>query len=122
MSKREFIKYLKDLIKILKEEKEALVKNDGDTLVEILNKKSIHIEELEKFKGIDFEDEKIMGLIGEIDSLQELNLLLTKQALSFQEDFLESLSKATKTTKTNTYQKIGKYEKNSGTSIIEKDV
>lgn len=97
MSKREFVKHLESMIKLLKEEKKVLVGNQGDALVKIIDKKNSYIDDLEKFKGIDLQDEKIMDLIGEIDSLQELNLLLTRQALSFQENFLESLSKQLKT-------------------------
>lgn len=120
MSKREFTKHLESIIKLLKEEKEILVANDGDALLEIVNKKNEYINDLEKFKGIGLEDEKTMDLIGEIDSLQELNLLLTRQAMSFQENLLESFAKASKNS--NTYSNIGNYEKNESINIIEKEV
>lgn len=120
MSKKEFAKHLEEIIKLLKIEKEVLVKNDGDALVEILNKKNQYIEDLEKFKGIDLENERIMELIEEINSLQELNLLLTRQALSFGENFLETLSKAVKNS--NTYSSGGNFDKNKSTNIIEKEV
>lgn len=120
MNKKNFIKHLESILKLLKEEEKVLIKNDGDALFEIIEKKDKYIKDLEKYKGIDLEDESIMDLIGEIDSLQELNLLLTRQALSFQENFLDSLSKAAKNS--NTYSNIGNYEKNDSVNIIEKDV
>lgn len=120
MIKKEFVKHLEAIIKLLKEEKKLLVENKGQALMEIIDRKYIYINDLEKFKGIDLEDEKIMDLIGEIDSLQELNLLLTRQALSFQENFLQSLAKQTKNS--NTYSNAGSYDKSSNMNIIEKEV
>lgn len=120
MNKKEFAKHLEEIIKLLKEEKKSLTANNGDALIKILEKKEILIEELARFKGMDLEDEKIMDLIGEINSLQELNLLLTRQALSFQENFLESLSKVAKTS--NTYQNTGNYNKKTSANMIEKEV
>lgn len=120
MSKREFVKHLEEIIKLLKSEKQILIENDGDALIDIVEKKNLYINDLEKFKGIDLEDEKIMNLIGEIDSLQELNLLLTRQALSFQDNLLESFSKASKNS--NTYSNIGNYDKSNSINIIEKEV
>lgn len=120
MSKREFTKHLEEIIKLLNMEKKSLTENDGDALLKILEEKQGLVEGLEKFKGMDLEDEKIRNLIGEINSLQELNLLLTRQALSFQENFLESLSKVAKTS--NTYQNTGNYDKKTSANMIEKEV
>ncbi len=120
MTKKDLQKHLESIIELLKMEKEVLVKNDGDALIEILNKKSENIEMLEEFKGADLEDGQIMDLIGEINSLQELNLLLTRQALSFGDNFLESLAKVAKTD--NTYQNTGSYDKSTNANIIEKEV
>ncbi|OLS01538.1 hypothetical protein [Tissierella creatinophila] len=120
MSKREFVKHLESIIELLNEEKKILVENKGDALTAIIEKKALYINDLEKFRGIDLEDEKIMGLIEEIDSLQELNLLLTRQALSFQDNLLESLSKIAKNS--NTYSNIGSYDKKTNINIIEKEV
>ncbi|MGO1468780.1 MAG: hypothetical protein ACTHW2_02025 [Tissierella sp.] len=120
MNKKNLIKHLESIFKLLEEEKKVLIENDGDALFDIIKQKDNYIKDLEKFKGSDLEDEKIKKLIEEIDSLQEINLLLTKQALSFQENFLESLSKASKNS--NTYSNVGNYEKNSSVNIVEKEV
>lgn len=120
MSSKDIEGHLKGIIELLKEEKEVLVKNEGDALIDVLNRKSIQIEALENFKDVDLEDEKIMSLIEEINSLQELNLLLTRQALSFQESFLDSLSKAAKSK--NTYGDTGNYDKKTDMNIIDRDV
>lgn len=120
MNKKNLIKHLESIFKLLEEEKKVLIENDGDALFDIIKQKDNYIKDLEKFKGSDLEDEKIKKLIEEIDSLQEINLLLTKQALSFQENFLESLSKASKNS--NTHSNVGNYEKNSSVNIVEKEV
>lgn len=120
MSKKGLIKHLESILKLLKTEQKILERNDGDALLEIIEQKESYIDGLGKFKGIDLEDEKIMNLIEEINSLQELNLLLTRQALSFQENFLASLKKAAKNS--NTYSNIGNYERNSSTNILEREI
>lgn len=120
MSKKEFAKHLEAMIKLLKEEKKLLIENQGQALMEIIDRKNSYIKDLEKFKGIDLKDDKIMELIGEIDSLQELNLLLTRQALAFQENFLQALAKQSKNS--NTYSNVGSYDKSSSVNIIEKEV
>lgn len=110
------------LVSLLKEEREALIKSDGDKVAEIVKKKENIIEDLSTFKGLDIrEDKTIMELIKEIDSLQEMNLLLTKQALSFQNALLESISKGVKAS-LNTYSAKGNYESNNKTGLVDQSV
>jgi hypothetical protein len=67
----ELIHILKGIIKLLFEEKEALLNSDGHVVAEIVEKKNEYIEKLSAFKGIDIEkNEKVMSLIKEIDDLQ----------------------------------------------------
>lgn len=110
------------LVSLLKEEREALIKSDGDKVAEIVKKKENIIEDLSTFKGLDIREDKIiMELIKEIDSLQEMNLLLTKQALSFQNALLESISKGVKAS-LNTYSAKGNYESNNKTGLVDQSV
>lgn len=113
---------LKSLLKVLYEEKEILILNDWEGLLRIVKLKDDYIEKLSKFKGIDIEDNiKIMNIIEEINSLQETNLLLTKQALSFQNMLLESISKNLQKM-SNTYSPKGNYESKNNISLINQSV
>lgn len=121
-SQRGLINSLKSIIKLLEEEKEALVENDVDRIMEIVNQKSIQINELSKFKGMDIQNNKeAMDLVQEIDRLQELNLLLTNQALSYQTALLETISNSLSNF-SNTYSSKGKYETRNDINIIDQSV
>lgn len=118
----ELCSHLKKIIKLLKEEKEALVKNDGAKIVEIVEMKNKLIEKLSQFSGLDIvENEKSISLIREINSLQEVNLLLTKQALSYQEVLLESISQNVHNN-SNTYSAKGSYDSTNEVNLINKKV
>ncbi|MGN9164769.1 hypothetical protein ACTNDY_05720 [Tissierellaceae bacterium HCP3S3_D8] len=118
----ELLKELKGIIKLLDEEKKALTQDDGKRIVKIVATKNEYIDRLSRFKGIDVEnDEEAMKLIEEINSKQELNLLLTKQALSFQNSVLESISKnANKLA--NTYSARGNMENNNRVNLIDQSI
>lgn len=109
----ELVSILKGIIKLLYDEKEALLNNDGHIIAEIIEKKNEYLEKLKEFKGIDASsDERVISLVEEINSLQETNLLLTKQALGYQEMLMESIAKNIKNI-SNTYSPKGGYSKNS---------
>lgn len=119
---REVKKHLNNLIKILKEEKQALIQGDGDKVIEIIESKNQYLEILSQFKGLNLEEDKtIMDLIEEIDSLQELNLLLTKQAQSYQNALLESLTEGLKNA-SSTYSEKGSYEGRKNSGLIDHSV
>lgn len=112
--------HLKELIKLLKEEREALINNDGEKIAELVEIKNNYIEKLGEFKGMDMaSNEEIMALAKEIDSLQEVNLLMTKQALSYQNVMLESMAKNVQTN--NTYSSKGNYD-SKDINIIDQSI
>lgn len=118
----ELCSHLKKIIKLLNEEKQALLQNDGGKIIEIVELKNKHIEKLSQFSGLDIiENEKAINLIKEINSLQEVNLLLTKQALSYQEVLMESISQNVQNNR-NTYSAKGNYEGTNEVSLINKKV
>ena len=118
----ELMDELRSLNKLLEEEKQALIQNDGDKVGEIVMTKEEYINRLSQFKGIDIENNKeVMKLIEEINSLQELNLLLTKQALSYQKSILESISKNINKL-ANTYSSKGSYEKENSVNLIDQSL
>lgn len=113
---------LKDLLKILKEEKEVLVKNDALSLEKIVSRKNeiVTIIREEQEKGV-LPDEAVRSYAMEIEKLQEVNQLLTRQALSFQEEIFKALSKNT-AVKHNTYSKEGSMNRTKEVSIIDQSV
>lgn len=122
MNKKILKSHLEKLSKILKEEKEALIKNDGTKVQEIVDKKTILVEKIEEYKGgISKEDKEIIAIKEEIDSLQELNLLLTKQALNYQKSLLESIASNVKKV-SNTYSNRGEYGKSESINLVNQKV
>lgn len=116
------IKELKGLISILYEEKEALLNNNGHEVASLVEKKKEYIDRLAAFKGLDIEsDEKAMTLISQINQLQETNLLLTKQALSYQEVLIESIAKNINSTH-STYSQKGGFNKPSSINLVDQSV
>ncbi|HBW13679.1 MAG TPA: hypothetical protein DEF30_07670 [Proteiniclasticum sp.] len=113
---------LKDLLKILKEEKEVLVKNDALSLEKIVARKNeiVTIIREEQEKGV-LPDEAVRSYAMEIEKLQEVNQFLTRQALSFQEEIFKALSKNT-AVKHNTYSKEGSMNRTKEVSIIDQSV
>ena len=74
------------------------------------------------YKGMDIENSKeAMDLIKVINSMQELNQLLTEQALSYQNAILESISKNLNNF-SNTYSSKGTYDNSSNINIIDQSV
>lgn len=121
-SQRALVSDLKKILRLLQKEKKALIANDIEKLTEIINNKNESIERLAAYKGMDVKNIKeAMDIIGEINSIQELNLLLTKQALSFQEAILESISTNVNNA-SNTYSNKGKYESAKEISLIDHSV
>ena len=66
-------------------------------------------------------NKEAMDLVQEIDRLQELNLLLTNQALSYQTALLETISNNLNNF-SNTYSSKGKYETRNDINIIDQSV
>lgn len=119
----EFIGVLKDIKKALNDEKEALVKNNGARIAEIVKIKAELIDKLKNFKDIGdiSQNEKVLELFGKINSLQETNFLLTKQALAYQEMLLESITENVKSG-SNTYSARGGYNGNNEINFIDKSI
>ncbi|RBP70126.1 FlgN protein [Alkalibaculum bacchi] len=121
-STQELANHLKSILTLLHEEKEALIHNDGNAIAQIVESKKSYIEELSNLKGLDIQDNnKIMAIIEQINELQETNLLLTKQALRFQNNLLESMSKNVQGS-TNTYSPKGSYESKNTINLIDQSV
>ncbi|MDX9916874.1 MAG: hypothetical protein RBT15_02510 [Gudongella sp.] len=119
----ELKKTLKELLKILKMEKEALIKNENVEIAKIVERKLELTEMLEKAIGSDQKtDDEIRRLASEIKELQETNTLLTKQALSFQENLIASIA-ANISNIAQTYSQKGGYtDKNQQSGLIDQEI
>jgi len=113
---------LKELIKVLNDEKQVLIKNDAVSLAALVERKNGLISKIEEFRGEDFSgDDEIRKMAGQIDALQGTNLLLTKQALSYQEQILKALAN-NNTSKYNTYSSKGLIKSQKEISFVDKSV
>lgn len=104
-------KLLKELLALLMEEKIALIRNDGPLVASLVERKIEIVSSLEEMKKeAPGTDEETLRLGEEIKELQETNLLLTKQALKFQENLIESIA-ANINKAADTYSQKGEYRK-----------
>lgn len=113
---------LSELVMLLEMEKEVLIKSDAVTLTKIIEKKNwlmIAVED-EKKKGV-LADEEVRSLGEKIQKLQETNLLLTKQALAYQEEIFKALAKSN-TSKFNTYSAKGSLSDEKEVRLIDQSV
>ncbi len=119
---RKLVAALKDLVKILGEEKNVLIKSDAVSLEKIVVKKNELIAKIdaEKKSGV-LADEEVKALGTEIQRLQETNLLLTKQSLAYQEEILKALAKSN-TSKFNTYSAKGNMNNEKEVRLIDQSV
>lgn len=119
---RKLVAALKELIKILSEEKNVLIKSDANTLEKIVLKKNelILLIDAEKKLGV-VADEEVRLLGAEIQRLQETNLLLTRQSLAYQEEILKALAKSN-TSKFNTYSAKGSMSNEKEVRLIDQSV
>lgn len=116
-------KELKKLLVLLKKEKTALLTNNGAVIKDLVVRKEEIIDKIEDIKIFGDIDEarvskkKLDRLIGEIRELQDINLLLTKQALGFQEEFMSAL-KDNVEDKMETYSPKGNFNTKDCISLI----
>lgn len=119
---RKLVAALKELVKVLSEEKNVLIKSDANTLEKIVLKKNELIAKIstEKSLGV-IADEEVRNLGTEIQKLQETNLLLTRQSLAYQEEILKALAK-NHTSKFNTYSKQGSINSQKEVTLVDQSV
>lgn len=119
---QEVYELLYGLKELLQCERVSLIDHDVETLASLIEKKQAFAQELENRKGKTFQDdEKILDLVKEIRILQETNMMLTKQAMGFQNVVFRALGES-KNSKYKTYDAIGKISVKNGASIIDHSV
>ncbi|WP_312651528.1 hypothetical protein [Proteiniclasticum sp.] len=119
---RKLVAALKDIVNILGEERNVLIKSDAIALEKIVLKKNELISKINEEKKIGVaadEEVRILGL--EIQRLQETNILLTRQSLAYQEEILKALAKSN-TSKFNTYSAKGSMSNEKEVRLIDQSV
>ncbi|WP_313468934.1 flagellar motor switch protein [Carnobacterium sp.] len=120
-AQQEVFETLKEFKKVLLAEKTALIENDSTKVVELVEKKQGFLEKLPKLNPAGLKKEELSGIVEEIKQLQQTNLLLTKQALQYQETIMEAITKGVKKSST-TYSKKGNYTAAEQASLIDQSL
>lgn len=117
---KQVLSLMDELKKTLEEERQVLVENNGERLVELIEEKEEILIQLAEFNEEDVKLEELRSLSQEIKELQEINLTLTEQSLSFSEMLLDNIQKNAQ--KTNAYSKKGKYEQSDSATFIDESL
>lgn len=115
------IETLKKFKQVLIEEKEALIKNDSAKVVTVIAEKEKFIEVLPTLNMTGLKKEDLSGIVTEIKNLQETNLLLTQQAVQYQEKMMEAITSSVKTS-SSTYSKNGSFSDEKQATIIDQSL
>ena len=115
------INTLKQFKKVLLAEKEALIKNDSAKVIAALTEKETFMEVLPTLDPKELTKEELSRIVEEIKQLQETNLVLTKQALQYQEKMMEAIKDSAKSSG-STYAKNGQYSAEKQSSIIDQSL
>ncbi len=139
--KKLFLEHRQNLFslrELMLEERGALIKEDGVSLSEIVERKSAIAENLQRLEEIrhsqygevnlaNLEDEETDALVGELRHLgqeiadeQETNLLLIEQSIAYSNMLMRTVQDMVK--KTGTYDKNGKMDGNSVQAGLNKSV
>ena len=113
---------LRELVTVLKVEKEVLMKNESGKLMDLVEKKKDLMALINEYSLSDLMvTEELKNLISQMQGLQETNLLLTKQGLSFQENIMKALAK-NNTSKYSTYSSKGSYQAQKEVKLVDQSV
>ncbi|WP_034552211.1 flagellar export chaperone FlgN [Carnobacterium funditum] len=115
------VETLKKFETVLLAEKEALIKNNSAKVIAVIAEKETFMEVLPTLDANGLNKEELSGIVEEIKQLQETNLLLTKQALQYQEKMMEAITDSAKTSG-STYSKNGQYSAEKQSSIIDQSL
>jgi len=112
---------LEEFHALLVKEKEALIKNNGEEIQQIVKEKETFVVALEKAYVPEEQVNLLVPLLEEIRQLQETNLLLTQQSLEFVGQFIESIQKEAQK-QSKTYSKKGGYQKTQETAFLDQSL
>ena len=106
---------------VLIDEKEALIKNDSAKVKALVEQKQTFLDILPTLKTEGLKKEDLVEVVEDIKNLQQTNLILTEQALQYQETMMEAITKGVKTGG-STYSKQGDYSATQQANIIDQSL
>ncbi|MFT9269803.1 MAG: hypothetical protein ABF539_09820 [Liquorilactobacillus nagelii] len=95
MKAAEFEQMLRRFCRLLQQENKYLISNQPDKLMPLVEEKQKYVRPFQEYPGQV--TVRMKGLIQQIQALQQENLLLTKQAMGFEEMMLKSIRSNLKT-------------------------
>lgn len=98
MNEKAFQNKLRQFIRILKQEQKDLIKDDGQAVTEAVNQKEGFLSYFNDYQGSVGHVTK--DLINTIQELQQTNLLLTQQAIAYQQKMMETIQNSLEKQKT----------------------
>ncbi len=111
-SNKSLVPVLKQLLRLLKKENKALIRNDGNQIEQLVSQKEQLVNQLvmveRELTAIE------LNLALEIKQLQDDNLLLTKQAMAFNDNFIQTVGQNA--------QKVNATYSKKGSLSIQEDV
>lgn len=120
MNEAKFERELSRFLQLLKKERKALVNNQPELLEEIVEQKAAYVSVFDDYQGSI--SERMKKLIGAIQAQQEENLLVTEQAISYQNMLMDAVKQTMKTAPHTTYSKKQvNVEKQAPTTMINTD-
>lgn len=119
MTTTEFERKLVTFYNLLKKEKNYLIKGQSEKLEEIVEKKEAFVPLFNAYTG-EVTD-KMREIIQQIQFQQEENLLLTKQAISYQEVLMQAVKDTMQSATKQTYSKSPNtpYQQQAPTSLVD---
>ncbi|KRL37598.1 hypothetical protein [Liquorilactobacillus uvarum] len=119
MKEFEFQRHLMSFSRLLKKERAFLIKDKAEELVELVKQKEKFVPVLDEYQGAV--TVKTKDLIKQIRVQQDENLLLTKQALSYQKMLMTAIKDNIKAPAA-TYSKYKTVKQQARTALIDREV
>ncbi|KRL02082.1 hypothetical protein [Liquorilactobacillus capillatus] len=119
MKEIEFQRQLMAFSRLLKKEKTLLIKDKAEELVELVKQKEKFVPILDGYQGTI--SAKTRELAAQVQVQQDENMLLTKQALSYQKMLMTAIKDNIKSPAA-TYSKYKTVKQQARTALIDKEV
>ena len=120
MDGKEFEVKLRSFYLLLQKERKVLIKGHAEKLTDIVARKEKFIPLFQEYQG-DLSD-SAKDIIAKIKEQQEENLLLTQQAMSFQDMLLDTIKDNIKKVNHVTYGKESSYHTQAPSTLIDTEV
>ncbi|SIO27119.1 hypothetical protein SAMN05878443_2313 [Carnobacterium alterfunditum] len=106
---------------VLMDEKNALIKNDSAKVKALVEQKQTFLDRLPTLTTEGLKKEDLIGVVEEIKNLQQTNLVLTQQVISYQEMMMKAITTGVKKGG-STYSKQGDYSAAQQANLIDQSL